>query len=57
MLVDSKQEIIDKVLESVYDLLRSVDTELGQVHNNKVSTMLGILTSIRNDRWDVKNAN
>jgi hypothetical protein len=57
MLVDSKQEIIDKVLESVYDLLRSVDTELSQVHNNKVSTMLGILTSIRNDRWDVKNAN
>jgi hypothetical protein len=54
MLVDSKEEIIDKVLESVYDLLRSVDTELSQVHNNKVSTMLGILTTIRNDRWDTR---
>jgi len=54
MLVDSKEEIIDKVLESVYDLLRSVDTELTQVHNNKVGTMLGILTTIRNDRWDTR---
>ena len=56
MLVDSQNELVDNVLSSVSDLLRSVETNVSQKDMTRIWKMLGILCAIQNDRFDAKHS-
>ena len=54
MLVNSQDELVDNVLSSVSDLLRSVETNVSQKDMTRIWKMIGILCAIQNDRYDAK---
>ena len=57
MLVNSQDELVDNILSSVSDLLRSVETNVSQKDMVRIWKILGILSAIQNDRFDAKYAN
>ena len=54
MIKDTKEELIDNVLTNAFNLLSSVEYDLGQKNMLKMWKILGILGDIQNDRFDTK---
>jgi|LakMenEpi03Aug12_release.lakeMendotaPanAssembly.Ray.scaffolds.fasta_scaffold2107710_2 hypothetical protein len=56
MIKDTKEELIDNVLTNAFNLLSSVEYDLGQKNMLKMWKILGILGDIQNDRFNDKYA-
>ena len=54
MIKDTKEELVDNVLTNAFNLLSSVEYDLGQKNMLKMWKILGILGDIQNDRFNVK---